>query len=89
MSLERVARTGLAELVAVTGRERAAVIGLEPEGTGWRLTVELVEKESIPRAMDVLGTYRALLDAEGHLRGFQRLGLRHRGDTAARGLETV
>lgn len=85
MSLESIARRGVEELTAVTGLARSSVIGLEREDDGWKLTVELVEKESIPRSMDVLGIYRARLDAAGHLEGFERIGLRRRGDTPETG----
>ncbi len=85
MNLAGIARRGVEELTAVTGLACATVIGLERDEGGWRLAVELVEQESIPRGMDVLGIYRARLDGEGHLEGFERVGLRRRGDTPATG----
>lgn len=85
MNLESIARRGVEELTTVTGLARSSVIGLERDDGGWRLTVELVEKESIPRGMDVLGIYRARLDGDGHLEGFERVGLRRRGDTPETG----
>ncbi len=42
--------------------------------------MELIEKTSIPAAMDILGLYEALMDREGNLLSFDRKGLRHRGD---------
>lgn len=68
-------------MVRITGLRPASVVGVESADGGWRLTVELIEKESIPRGMDILALYRATLDAEGEILDFERAGLRRRSDT--------
>lgn len=78
-------RGGVAALTALTGLKVSGVVGIRPEGDGWLLSVELVEKESVPHALDVLGLYEVRLDAAGRMVGFGRVALRHRGDTAAPG----
>lgn len=81
MHLEAIIQRGLDGLVRITGLRPSSVVGLESADGGWEMKVELVEKESIPRAMDILALYRIRLDAEGRILGFERTGLRHRGDT--------
>lgn len=81
MQLEAIVRRGLDGLVRITGLRSASVVGLESANGGWLLSVELVEKESIPRGMDILALYRATLDAEGEILDFERTGMRRRGDT--------
>ena len=48
---------------------------------GWLISLEALEKKSIPDTMDVLGLYEIHLDANGNLTGFDRKGLRKRGET--------
>jgi len=56
---------------------------LKPKGNNgaWLLRLELVEKESIPDSMDILGVYEVELDHDGNVTEFARSGLRQRRDT--------
>lgn len=81
MHLETIVQRGLDGLVHITGLRASSVVGLESVDGGWLLTVELVEKESIPRALDILGLYKTRLDPQGEILGFERTGLRRREDT--------
>ncbi|HET7051931.1 MAG TPA: gas vesicle protein GvpO [Solirubrobacteraceae bacterium] len=65
-----LARDSAAELL---GRPVESVLGLEPDdGKGWKVTVEVVELERIPRSTDVLGAYVISLDKSGELTGARR-----------------
>jgi hypothetical protein len=49
------------------------VLGLEPDDdNGWKVLVEVVELERIPRSTDVLGAYAITLDKRGELMGCRR-----------------
>ena len=74
------AKEGLSELTTL---KLSTVIGAseDEESGGWKVMVELVEKTSIPDSMDLLGTYEVLLDEGGEIAGFERRGMRKRGDT--------
>jgi len=55
------------------GRPVESVLGLEPDdGNGWKVTVEVVELERIPRSTDVLGAYVMSLDKSGELTAARR-----------------
>ena len=56
------------------------VTGMKKENDEWKVTVELVEKKSIPDAMDIFGIYEIVLDGTGGLVNFERKGMRRRGD---------
>jgi hypothetical protein len=73
------AKKGIAELTTL---KLNTVIGAskDEESGGWRVMVELLEKASIPDAMDLLGSYEVLLDEEGEIVQFERKGMRKRGD---------
>ena len=64
----------------LTGLAPGTVVQVTPEQSGWHLQVEMVEKESIPHAMDILGLYDAWLDSEGMLVRFARHSSRRRAD---------
>ena len=70
------------EIVSLTGFKSASVIGVKNEGQEWLVTVEIVEKESIPSGMDVLGTYEVRADENGDILNYKRTDLRKRIDTA-------
>jgi hypothetical protein len=84
-ALEKVVRTGAEALCALTQLKLASVAGAEPTDTGWHLQVELVEKESIPRGMDIIGLYDVWTDPQGQLLRFERRSTRRRTDTTGQG----
>ena len=71
------------ELASLTNLELSTILGTSKEGEEWVVTLEMVEKKSIPDAMDILGTYEVRLDSSGQVLNFNRISLRKRGDTTA------
>ena len=66
---------------ALTELEFDGVRGLSKDDGKWLVTVELIERKSIPDAQDLLGGYEVTIDEEGDVLGFERKTLRKRGDT--------
>jgi Gas vesicle synthesis protein GvpO len=61
-------------LSTITGSEAENVTALERSGGGtWKITVELVERSSMPETLDLIGSYETELDEEGKLLGYRRL----------------
>lgn len=60
----------------------SSVVGVSRSDDGWVVSIEMIEKKSIPDSMDVLGCYEVKLDDGGEIRDFSRVRLRKRGDTA-------
>ena len=75
------------QLAELTGFTSPSGTGLRKEKEGWVVTIEVVEKKSIPDGMDVLGTYEVRLNAKGNILGYERKGLRKRIDTEFSGRE--
>lgn len=69
------------ELVSLTEFKSPNAIGVKKEGNEWVVTVELIEKESIPDGMDILGTYEVRTDQNGGILDYRRTDLRKRVDT--------
>jgi len=63
------------------GLKLNSVVGVAKKDDGWKVTVEMVEKESIPNSMDILGLYEISLNKDGEIEGFERKALRKRIDT--------
>lgn len=61
------------------------VIGVRKEKENWVVTLELVEKKSIPDAMDIFGIYEATIDEKGEMMNFERKSMRRRGDATKEG----
>lgn len=76
-----IAKQAREELSALTNLAPSTVLGIVKEGEEWIVTMEMVEKKSIPDSMDVLGTYEVRLNSDGELLNFNRISLRKRGDT--------
>ncbi|MDP2934432.1 MAG: gas vesicle protein GvpO [bacterium] len=81
MEIKEIIEQAKKSLADLTGFTSPAGIGFKPEKEGWTVTVQIVEKKSIPEGMDVLGIYEICLDAKGNLLGYQRKALKKRGDT--------
>lgn len=71
------------QIADLTGFSSPAGIGLKKEKNEWVVSVEIVEKKSIPDGMDVLGTYDVRLDTKGDILGYERVAMRKRQDTGA------
>ena len=81
-SLEQVLQVAASRLQALTKLPLASICGVERQDEGWHVQVELVEKESIPHGMDILGLYDAWLSPTGALQRFSRRSTRRRSDVS-------
>ena len=70
------------ELADLTGFKSPSAVGFKKEGDELIATIEVIEKESIPDGMDVLGTYDVRVDEGGKIISYERIDLRKRIDTA-------
>jgi len=66
------------QLCKLTGLKLSSTIGATKDEKGWHISIEMLEKQSIPDQMDILATYEVLLDEEGNLLGFERKSMRKR-----------
>jgi len=69
------------ELATVTGFSSPSAIGFKKKDGGWLVTIQIMEKKSIPEGMDILGVYEVATDNEGNILGYERNKIRRRGDT--------
>ena len=81
MELKEIVEKAKKQLADLTGFKEPAGIGLKKEKEGWMVTVEIVEKKSIPEGMDIIGTYDVHLDAKGELLGYDKTKMRKKTDT--------
>lgn len=68
-------------LMKITHLNVHNVTGVKKEKNEWIVTFELIEKKSIPDAMDIFGIYEVTMNDDGELANFERKGMRRRGDT--------
>lgn len=81
MSIPQLVERAREELSKLTELELSTTLGAAKDEKGWRISVEMVEKHSIPDQMDILAIYEVLLDDAGNLLEFRRKKLRKRIDT--------
>lgn len=81
MTPKEVSEKAKRELVALTGFQSPSVIGVARDGNNWRITIEVVEKASIPAGFDVLGIYAVSINPQGELLGYERERMRKRMET--------
>lgn len=81
MSVPQLVERAREELSKLTGLELSTTLGAAKDEKGWHISVEMVEKHSIPDQMDILAIYEVLLDDAGNLLEFSRKKLRKRIDT--------
>ncbi len=80
-NMEKIAECALNALTGMTKHKPSGVVGIKKGESGWVVEVELIEKESVPSSMDVLGLYEVSVDEKGNLLEFKRKKLRVRADT--------
>jgi len=81
LSMGKLIQKARSELNTLTGLEISSTVGAEKEGEGWLVTMEVVEKHSIPDGMDILAVYETRLDLDGNMLEFKRVRMRKRIDT--------
>ncbi len=82
METKEIIEQAKKQLADLTGFTSPAGTGLKKEKEGWMVTVEIIEKKSIPEGMDIIGTYEVQLDAKGNLLGYEKIAMRKKMDTA-------
>ena len=87
MNVKEVIFKAKESLPMLTNRELDGVTGISKEGNEWKVTLELIERKSIPDSSDLLGVYELRLDEEGGVVSFNRSRTRKRGDTEDLGKE--
>ena len=81
IGMSQIVKNARSELNALTGLEVSSTIEVAREDDEWRVSLEVVEKHSIPEGMDILAAYETRLDGEGNMLEFRRTGMRRRIDT--------
>jgi hypothetical protein len=79
LSAAQAAKTGLRQLIELTGKDPEGVTGVELSEEGWVIGVEVVEDRRVPSSADILATYEAELDTEGELVSYRRVRRYPRG----------
>jgi hypothetical protein len=69
-------------LVQLTRRQPEGVSALQRTRDGWRVVLEIVELERIPRTTDILASYAVALDNSGELVGYERINRYYRSDVS-------
>ena len=82
-NVQQVIEKAREEISKATGLELSTTLGVSKVDKGWKVSLEMVEKHSIPDQMDVLAAYDVIVDNDGNLVEFNRTGLRKRVDTEA------
>ncbi len=81
MNIGEVIKKATEELAKLTKLKPEGVIGTSKDEKDWKVTIQMLEKKSIPDAMDLFGIYEVLLNEKGEVVNFERTGLRKRGDS--------
>ena len=79
LSISQVIDSALRAL-SVLKMKMSSVTSVTRGEEGWRVTVELVERRSVPDTSDLLGVYELHLDESGNLLRYERTRMRRRCD---------
>jgi len=72
MSGREVIEHARGQLEEMMGRAVEAVLGMQRDGEGWLVTVQVVELQRVPASTDVLGSYEVNVDGDGVVVGYRR-----------------
>jgi len=81
LNMAEVIQKARSELNNLTGLEISSTLSAVRDDDAWLVTIEVIEKHSIPDGMDILATYEARLDSDGNMLEFKRTKMRKRIDT--------
>jgi hypothetical protein len=80
VSIEEVTDMAFAIAKKYLRKEPEAVLSVEEVQGEWRITVEALERRSIPDSLDLLGRYEIRLNKSGALIGWTQRVIRRRCD---------
>jgi hypothetical protein len=80
VSIEEVTDLAFAIAKKYLRKEPEAILSVEQQEEEWRITVEALERKSIPDSLDLLGRYEIRLDKNGALIGWTQKVIRRRCD---------
>ena len=66
--------------VSIMKMRVSSITAAVPDESGWRVSIELVERRGVPDTSDVLGLYEVRVDAAGNVLRYERTQMRRRGD---------
>ncbi len=81
LGIREVIEKARSELSLLTALEVGSTLGAARDSDGWLVSIEVIEKHSLPDGMDVLATYETKLDPDGNMLEFKRVRMRKRIDT--------
>ena len=81
LGIGEVIEKARSDLHKLTGLEISSTVSTARDEDGWVVSMEVVEKHSLPDGMDVLATYKSKLDPDGNMLEFNRGRMRKRIDT--------
>ena len=80
MSGSRAVTFAKEHLAELTGSVAEGLSSLTRTRDGWRVVLETVELERVPRTTDIMASYAIDLDSQGDLMGYQRIARYYRSD---------
>lgn len=80
VNMKEIVEKAKKEIAELTGFSSPSGIGAKKKGDGWLVTIEIMEKKSIPDGMDVLGIYEVETDQGGSILSYERKEIRKRAD---------
>ena len=80
MALLDLVKRAREQLHELTGLKVGSTVSVGKGESGWRVRVEVVEKNSIPDSQDILATYELSVDEAGDVQNFTRVGMRRRAE---------
>ncbi|SKC72072.1 gas vesicle protein GvpO, partial [Krasilnikoviella flava] len=72
LDAQEAARRAVEHLEELSHHDPEGVVGIERDGNGWTVIVEVLEDAHVPSTSDVLAEYEVQLDADGGLIGVTR-----------------
>jgi len=81
LSIGKVIEKARSDLHKLTGLEISSTLSAAKDEDGWVVSIEVIEKHSLPDGMDILATYETRVDTDGNMLEFKRTNMRKRIDT--------
>jgi hypothetical protein len=79
-------KAALRQVMDLTGKQAESITNVERREDGWMIGIEVVEDRRIPSSADILASYEAIVDQDGELIAYRRVGryIRGRSDSDGR-----
>lgn len=82
-----ISKKAMESIREMVKKEPLSIAGITKVGANWEVSVDVLERKSVPDTQDIIGRYLLIFGSDKQMISYKKTGTRHRGDVGEEILE--